>query len=434
MGRVLVITGAPTTEKVVLFAWIQPAQYAHCITQVPKVRSLLLIASRLERSSSPFYFRMNDTSITLADFLTSPRMTRHRGLSNVSRPSYAEMDDEDAASPVYEDGTDSASAYEEDLIASASTSTSKQAKALATTTISAATNPPTTTKRGRKPAPSSTRAARELARKTNHSRIEKRRREKMNEAMQALRDIVPVSLVVPQDEDEDGAAAGAGGGEKAFKLEVLERTVVFVRGLVERVKALEEQVVKGTCARCDEGVKEDQINPVPNKRRRTTASGPPSPQSPSSTVPLSPPFNTTSVEPPRRPSRPSILFMLNQDQQLPSPPYANDQGPATSSTPHLPPSNFTLPSPASNHSLPSSSPTRMQLDSKGDSWTPDEETAASLLMQISNNRTPVLAASSSSENNPTGMPILQLDQDDVSIRDGGAKLPPAHTPGSVLGM
>lgn len=124
----------------------------------------------------------------------------------------------------------------------------------------------TTNKRGRKPAPAASRGAREQARKTNHSKIEKRRREKINEALSTLREMVPVGIAGILEQHDlaspgaspalsaVGAATVVGvgspiipgggkkkGGEKEFKLEVLERTVIFVKYLLDRVNELEAQ-------------------------------------------------------------------------------------------------------------------------------------------------------------------------------------------------
>lgn len=143
-----------------------------------------------------------------------------------------------------------------------------------TATTAAPGGLPPPNKRGRKPAPASSRGAREQARKTNHSRIEKRRREKINDALATLREVVPIGIaeILEQLEQANpgaspalsavGAAAAAAltaasggsidgvnekgkkkaGVEKEFKLEVLERTVVFVKYLLERVDELEAQV------------------------------------------------------------------------------------------------------------------------------------------------------------------------------------------------
>ncbi|KIM28200.1 hypothetical protein M408DRAFT_23906 [Serendipita vermifera MAFF 305830] len=84
-------------------------------------------------------------------------------------------------------------------------------------------------KRGRKPNPNqSIRSAREAARKANHSVIEKKRREKINQALTELRTLVPA---------DDTAAVT--NGTKDFKLEVLVRTVTHLKHLVSRINQLE---------------------------------------------------------------------------------------------------------------------------------------------------------------------------------------------------
>ncbi|KAG6835044.1 hypothetical protein H0H93_005331 [Arthromyces matolae] len=108
--------------------------------------------------------------------------------------------------------------------------------------------PPGPAKRGRKPGPLS-RAARETQRKLNHSIIEKARRTKINDALASLRALVPSGYGVPKDpevEEEQGdvAAGKKGKGkkddkEKEFKLEILERTVVYLNDLIKRVEVLE---------------------------------------------------------------------------------------------------------------------------------------------------------------------------------------------------
>ncbi|KAL5520732.1 hypothetical protein ACEPAF_2735 [Sanghuangporus sanghuang] len=107
-------------------------------------------------------------------------------------------------------------------------------------------------KRGRKPTSGgSSRAAREAARKANHSRIEKARRGKINDALQELKRLIPADFaagrenVEDDDDDEDADFAPAssskkesgkkGASEREFKLDILERTVLFVRALLKRV-------------------------------------------------------------------------------------------------------------------------------------------------------------------------------------------------------
>ncbi|KAG8927219.1 hypothetical protein FRC01_007812, partial [Tulasnella sp. 417] len=72
------------------------------------------------------------------------------------------------------------------------------------------------------------------ARKSNHSRIEKLRREKINDALSSLRELVPY------DESAEGPDK-KGNQEKEFKLEILERTVIYLTKLKQRVQELEGQ-------------------------------------------------------------------------------------------------------------------------------------------------------------------------------------------------
>ncbi|PVG01627.1 hypothetical protein CPB86DRAFT_794975 [Serendipita vermifera] len=87
-------------------------------------------------------------------------------------------------------------------------------------------------KRGRKPNPNPyVRSAREAARKASHSVIEKKRRERINQALTELRTLVPA--------EENPGTANPG---KDFKLEVLIRTVSHLKSLVTRVEELESTV------------------------------------------------------------------------------------------------------------------------------------------------------------------------------------------------
>ncbi len=123
--------------------------------------------------------------------------------------------------------------------------------------------PPPPAKRGRKPGPLS-RTAREAQRRLNHSIIEKARRTKINDALAALKQLVPANygkatepIQEQLDEEDDNdddyeegkaakpqPAAGKGKGkkeekEKEFKLEILIRTVSFLQDLLQRVDVLE---------------------------------------------------------------------------------------------------------------------------------------------------------------------------------------------------
>jgi len=126
-------------------------------------------------------------------------------------------------------------------------------------------------KRGRKPATLS-RTAREAQRKLNHSIIEKARRTKINDALATLKQLVPPNYGQQQpsapaeDDDEtvDGDYEGKNGGkvpkkpagkreekEKEFKLEILIRTVSFMQDLIERVAVLEEANQRQqSCSNC----------------------------------------------------------------------------------------------------------------------------------------------------------------------------------------
>jgi hypothetical protein len=129
-----------------------------------------------------------------------------------------------------------------------------------------------TKRRGRKPGSGSgmSRSARESMRKQNHSRIEKARRTKINDALAALRVLVPkrTELAV-EDVDEPvetkgkkSKAKAKEGEEKEFKLEILVRTVAYMEELVEKVKRLEDGAKPyGRCA-CG-GATRDTDNPEP---------------------------------------------------------------------------------------------------------------------------------------------------------------------------
>jgi hypothetical protein len=118
------------------------------------------------------------------------------------------------------------------------------------------TTAPRRAKRARDPtpgAPPPSRAACERLRKAEHSRIEKTRRTKINAALAELRELVPRDTEVSparaaREADENGDAAKETDGppaprdEREFKLDVLVRTVAYMKTLVDRVGALEVQV------------------------------------------------------------------------------------------------------------------------------------------------------------------------------------------------
>ncbi|CAE6531377.1 unnamed protein product [Rhizoctonia solani] len=121
--------------------------------------------------------------------------------------------------------------------------------------------PPPKAKRGRKPNPGS-KSAREALRKESHSRIEKRRREKINETLTTLRE-----LIAEGESNARQQHSPPPGPEREFKLELLERTVVFVRGLVDKTKRLEQELndIRGPVARANETDAEAE---PPRKRKK----------------------------------------------------------------------------------------------------------------------------------------------------------------------
>lgn len=153
-------------------------------------------------------------------------------------------------------------------------------------------------RRGRKPGPLS-RSAREAQRKLNHSIIEKARRTKINDALAALRQLVPADYGKRRDkdsgdendeddEDDEGDDADGEYGaprrktavtnkkgttgkkeEKEFKLEVLERTVTYLQDLTDRYEDLQrenEQLLGIRRCSCQEG---SLRQPTGRKRNRS---------------------------------------------------------------------------------------------------------------------------------------------------------------------
>jgi hypothetical protein len=86
------------------------------------------------------------------------------------------------------------------------------------------------------------RSARDSLRRQNHSRIEKARRTKINEALDTLRALVPLSVREEgNEEEEEGADGKKRGQQKEFKLEILVRTVTYMKQLISRVEELESK-------------------------------------------------------------------------------------------------------------------------------------------------------------------------------------------------
>ncbi|KZT43449.1 hypothetical protein SISSUDRAFT_1124961 [Sistotremastrum suecicum HHB10207 ss-3] len=196
--------------------------------------------------------------------------------------------------------------------------------------------------------PASSRSARDQARKTNHSKIEKRRREKINTALSELRTLVPAKFARQNAHDADDPESRQ--ADKEFKLEILERTVAYVKHLSDRVAVLESENTSPCSCAGDP------------KRRRTSSYE--SHDSPS----IQGISNT--------PSLPSISsWLVPEIVQLPSPPRSGRLQPAPE---HISPPAFTLPSP---RALPTSSS-----GSNSNHWTRADESAASVLVRISSTR------------------------------------------------
>ena len=285
-----------------------------------------------------------------------------------------------------------------------------------------ATDIPQPKRRGRKPS-SLSRTARESKHRQNHSRIEKARRTKINEALSMLRDLVPADAgrkpsaadeVRADDEDEDdkfGSGSGkkppASGGkqrqEKEFKLEILEKTLAYVQELQEKVRVLE---VRG-CVRCS------SMNIVPNhypKRKRNEASSVHNPRS-SVDIPEERPnkrFTTTQTVPlpvlPRSNTRlpsisswlPKSVSVLPESHASPASPTNPTQLPTPSASAVIGPTASPQVLPAARLELPIASPTTRNFSAptksvpSSPSWTPEDESVASLLLRIKSSSSPKL--------------------------------------------
>lgn len=285
-------------------------------------------------------------------------------------------------------------------------------------------------RRGRKPSTVS-RATRESQRRQNHSRIEKARRTKINDALAALRHLVPGPVDV--DDEEQDINGKKRRQDKEFKLEVLERTVTYVQELQERVRVLETistgsaKSSSGRKRRREEGTvvgSSDDFDftplppPLPSaatswkdapsrgmsvsqspmaRASNATLSAYPSPLilPTASNTPMLQPMDssmrTTSLpsisswlghvppSPPVQPERSAHSVMSLRPHRpptsLPTPPTSGTLGPTSCAT--LPPAlALELP-----NAIPRNGFERTGKDEKDD-WTPDDESAASLLLNM----------------------------------------------------
>lgn len=320
-------------------------------------------------------------------------------------------------------------------------------------------------RRGRKPS-SLSRAARESMRRQNHSRIEKARRTKINEALAMLRDLVPadagrkpsVDDEDSADEDDEDEEFGSGSGkkpaanggkqrqEKEFKLEILEKAVSYVQELQEKVRILE---VRG-CVRCSDT---DMAAPTYHlKRKRDELPSNEDHDSHSSadlverppkrliaTLPVSPP-----ILPPSNTRLPSISSWLPKSAdsvipeartppinpiQLPTPPASAVIGPITS--PQVPPAlRLELPM-ASLATRNFSTPTKSA--SSSPSWTPEDESIASLLLRIKSSSSPKASRHGASASDLLA-PTPEAPNMGGHARFTGVDEMRVQTPGSLLGL
>lgn len=216
------------------------------------------------------------------------------------------------------------------------------------------------------------RSARDSLRRQNHSRIEKARRTKINEALDTLRVLVPPSVREDgNDEEEEGAEGTKRGQQKEFKLEILVRTVAYMKQLISRVEELESKYSqsqpevsqpRGVKRKRDEVFQQlldEEPVPVPTSKTNgeSTSRG-------STTSPRLPPIFTLFQQ-----HNNTGLASFPSPDQLPSPPATAEFRPRSdsleqSSSARLP--SLTLPSPRSDKSQPSQ----------------DDESAATLLLRM----------------------------------------------------
>ncbi|KIK07179.1 hypothetical protein K443DRAFT_673736 [Laccaria amethystina LaAM-08-1] len=347
---------------------------------------------------------------------------------------------------------------------------------------------PVPSKRGRKPGPLS-RTAREAQRRLNHSIIEKARRTKINEALATLKQLVPAdygcSKPPADDEDEDNEDEEYQQGtkkpkskkagkkeekEKEFKLEILVRTVSFMQDLIKRVAVLEEGALSPQpCPTCtDSGSTDakkrkrphlDEIDGEPqsdqppretNRPRRLTESSSGGSSYPDNTVqpqrtPLTQPQSDARlpsisswlpisvIDPSLLPPPPPQRTPPTPRSYLPSPPSSTHFDPVRTSLvpPALSLGPIALAATGPSSTRPRASSTLSSVSTQ--SRTPEDESAASLLLQISASSPPFRALPSSST---YGLPdpskfTLHASDSANNAKPGVLK---AQTPGSLLGL
>jgi len=345
---------------------------------------------------------------------------------------------------------------------------------------------PAPQKRGRKSGLS--RAAREAQRKLNHSMIEKARRTKINDALAALRSMVPADYgsqakvdgeVDVGDKEGDGEEWGAKDRgkpkdkgkkeekEKEFKLEILVRAVSFMQDLMAKVGDI-EAARKNMCPNCrgtsSAGLKRKRSNKDVDLSNHEPNLGEDSPSMREDLKMMVEPRhvlanrdNDDAPLPPHLPCRlPSISSWLhsqgtpnyllpassprpdNTSSYLPSPPSSTHTRPV--STTRLPP-KLALGSPIAGPLHTVDTMPNLKNPNSGSSMqpSPEDESAASLLLQISISSpswSPLPTSAS------TNAPPLDLTKSTQSLSLGPHQRRPseasvirqAQTPSSLLGM
>lgn len=330
-------------------------------------------------------------------------------------------------------------------------------------------------KRGRKPGTLS-RAARDTQRKLNHSIIEKARRTKINDALATLRQLVPDNYGPSKkqeyddeddhvDDDEDGSkkakTKGKGSGkreekEKEFKLEILIRTVSFMQDLLTKVASFEEGV---RCTKCGSNIKETDVASTGMKRKRDFDDDD---RDVLESEPMSS-RNRESYHSVEKDQETMATSCLHAEQLLTSPrllPSISSWLPNSHIDPSLLPNESAeprtlitqLPSPpTSTHFYPISNtgalvppalnlgPVAIPQTIKPPARTPEDESAASLLLQISSSSPSssrsVLSSSSSASSSSLASPIQSASRSSLIY---SMQFPETHpkpqTPSSILGL
>ncbi|KAG6380310.1 hypothetical protein JVT61DRAFT_8419 [Boletus reticuloceps] len=231
----------------------------------------------------------------------------------------------------------------------------------------------------------------------------KARRTKINDALATLRDLVPPEYKRPSeshpddsdDDDDDDPKRPRqkpkAQPEKEFKLEILIRTVAYLQDLMDRVKQLEHD----GCPRCSEPISfaaDRRKCPADADTSRASSVAPHS-RLPSISAWLPEDQRSLLLTPSQSPTFGTAVAA--RSTQLPTPPTSTICAPAT--TGYQIPPVLTLPSPCTR--LPSATTTahilprfsgfasrpRPSVPSPASSptYTPDDETAASLLLRMS---------------------------------------------------